>query len=127
MEKNQTNHKIRKVLILKIVFTTKGTSLEAEMDSRFGRSSYLLLYDDANGTMECFDNRAVADAGHGAGPQTAKKVFDLKPDILITGNGPGGNAATILEKTGIVIYIGAGDLTVREALENYQKGLLYRL
>jgi predicted Fe-Mo cluster-binding NifX family protein len=43
---------------------------------------------------------------------------------LITGNGPGGNAATVLEKTGIKILVGAGDMTAKEAYEAYQNGEL---
>jgi len=61
---------------------------------------------------------------HGAGPQTAQKLFDLHPDILITGNGPGGNAAHILEKTGMKIYIGAGDMTVQQAYNAYKNNEL---
>jgi len=43
---------------------------------------------------------------------------------LITGNGPGGNAATVLEKTGVKIFVGAGDMTVKEAYEFYKSSRL---
>ena len=61
---------------------------------------------------------------HGAGPQTAKKLFDLHPDVLITGNGPGGNAASVLQKASLEIFTGAGDMTVKEAYEAYKNGNL---
>ncbi len=44
--------------------------------------------------------------------------------VLITGNGPGGNAATVLQTMGTEIYVGAGDMTVKEAYEAYQNGTL---
>jgi len=38
---------------------------------------------------------------------------------LITGFGPGGNAATVLERAEMKIYVGAGQLTIQEFLEAY--------
>jgi len=109
---------------MKIAFTAKGIGWDAMIDSRFGRTSYLLIYDDVTDTFEHIDNRAVADEGHGAGPLTARKLFDVRPDVLVTGNGPGGNAAMILAKAGIQIYIGAGEMRVREAFDCYRSGKL---
>ena len=109
---------------MKIAFTTKGTEWDSKMDPRFGRTEYILVYDDEKDALSSFDNREIAKAAHGAGPQTAQKLFELNPDILITGNGPGGNAATVLEKTGVKIFIGAGGMTVKEAFEAYKNNLL---
>ena len=50
-----------------------------------------------------------------------EKLFELDPDILITGNGPGGNAATVLDKANIKIYIGVDGMTVRKAYDTYKK------
>ncbi|RLD34308.1 MAG: dinitrogenase iron-molybdenum cofactor biosynthesis protein, partial [Bacteroidetes bacterium] len=60
----------------------------------------------------------------GAGPKTAQKLFEYSPDVLITGNGPGGNAAAVLEKTGVKIYVGAGDMTAKEAYKAYKDNRL---
>jgi predicted Fe-Mo cluster-binding NifX family protein len=109
---------------MKIAFTTKGTEWNSQMDSRFGRTEFILIYDEKNDKFSNFDNRAIADAVHGAGPKTAQKLFDLEPDILITGNGPGGNAAEVLKRVDIKIYIGAGENTVKEAYDRYKKGEL---
>ncbi len=106
---------------MKIAFTTKGTEWDSQMDARFGRAQFILVYDDSTDKFSSIDNSAVESVAHGAGPQTAQKVFDLKPDVLITGNGPGGNAATVLTKAGLKIFIGAGDMTVRQAYEAYKK------
>ena len=51
-------------------------------------------------------------------------IFELKPGILITGNGPGGNAAGILNKMNIKIYVGAGGMSIREAYQAYQTNQL---
>ncbi|MBN1251625.1 MAG: NifB/NifX family molybdenum-iron cluster-binding protein [Bacteroidales bacterium] len=100
---------------MKIAFTTKGTEWESLMDARFGRTEFFLLYDEENDSFIHFDNRDVENDAHGAGPKTAQKLFELQAQVLITGNGPGGNAATVLEKAGIKIYTGAGEMTVKDA------------
>ena len=106
---------------MKIAFTTKGTNWDSPIDPRFGRTEYLLVYDEETDRISVFDNREIVNEAHGAGPKTAQKLFQLKADILITGNGPGGNAATILEKTGVKILLGAGEMTVKEAYDAYKK------
>lgn len=109
---------------MKIAFTTKGTNWDSAMDPRFGRTEFIVIYDVENDELSNFDNREIENVAHGAGPQTARKLFDLQPDILITGNGPGGNAAAVLSKSGVVVFIGAGNMTMKEAYEAYQNGQL---
>lgn len=109
---------------MKIAFTTKGTEWDSMMDPRFGRTEYILVYDDVKDDFAHYDNRAIANEAHGAGPQTAQKLFELDPDILITGNGPGGNAAAVLEKADIKIYIGVDEMTVKKAYDAYKGGKL---
>jgi predicted Fe-Mo cluster-binding NifX family protein len=106
---------------MKIAFTTKGTGWDSMMDPRFGRTEYLLVYNEEEDEFSTFDNRAIANEAHGAGPQTAQKLFELDPDILITGNGPGGNAAAVLEKADIKIYTGVDGMTVKKAYESFKK------
>ncbi len=106
---------------MKIAFTAKGTKWDSMMDPRFGRTKFILIYDEEKDELTTFDNRSIEGEAHGAGPKTAQKLFELNPDILITGNGPGGNAATVLEKTGMEIYIGAGETTIKEAFQAYKK------
>ncbi|MCK4662530.1 MAG: NifB/NifX family molybdenum-iron cluster-binding protein [Bacteroidales bacterium] len=112
---------------MKIAFTTKGTEWDSNMDPRFGRTEFFIVYDDEKDELTHFDNRAIANEAHGAGPKTAQKLFELNSKILITGNGPGGNAATVLEKAGIEIYIGAGQMTVKEAYNAFTKNELKKL
>ena len=100
---------------MKIAFTSKGTNWDSEIDARFGRADYLLVYDEEKDSFSSYDNREIANEAHGAGPKTAQNMFNMKPDVLITGNGPGGNAAVVLEKAGIDIYIGAENMNVKKA------------
>ena len=109
---------------MKIAFTTKGTEWGSAMDPRFGRTEYFLIYDEEKDELTHIDNLDSANDAHGAGPKTAQRLFEYSPDVLITGNGPGGNAATVLEKTGVKIFVGAGELTVKEAYEAYKNGIL---
>ena len=94
------------------------------IDPRFGRTEYFLIYDEEKDELTHYDNRDSANDAHGAGPKTAQKLFEFNPDVLITGNGPGGNAAAVLEKTGVKILIGAGDMTVKEAFAAYRNNKL---
>ncbi|MEN8191366.1 MAG: NifB/NifX family molybdenum-iron cluster-binding protein [Bacteroidota bacterium] len=112
---------------MKIGFTSKGTDWDSQMDPRFGRTEFILVYDEEKDELTHMDNSAIAQEAHGAGPQTAKVLFDMGAKVLITGNGPGGNAETILEKTGITSYVGAGDMTVKKAYESYKNDELKKI
>ena len=109
---------------MKIGFSSKGESMGAMVDPRFGRADYLVVYDDENGEVSSVDNRAVEGVAHGAGPQTAQKLMDLSPAVLITGNGPGGNASAVLKKTNMKIFVGAAGMTLQEAYDTYKRGAL---
>ncbi len=109
---------------MRIAFTTKGTEWDSNMDPRFGRTDFFLIYDEEKKKFTEFDNRAIGGEAHGAGPKTAQQLFELKAEVLITGNGPGGNAATVLEKAGMKIYVGAGEMTVKQAYDAYKNNEL---
>ena len=109
---------------MKIAFTAAGKDWDAMIDPRFGRTEYIVLFDEATDKLTVIDNSSVKNEAHGAGTATAKKIFELNPDVLITGNGPGDNAAKALEQMDIKIFVGAQDLTLKQALEKYRKGKL---
>ncbi|OQY32378.1 MAG: dinitrogenase iron-molybdenum cofactor biosynthesis protein [Spirochaetaceae bacterium 4572_59] len=109
---------------MKIVFTAKGTDMSVAMDPRFGRTEYFVIFDEESKTVESFDNRAIEKEAHGAGPRTAQKLSEYGAQVLITGNGPGGNAAAVLKTLGLEIYVGAGTMTVQEAYDAYKSGSL---
>ena len=109
---------------MNIVFTTKGTEWESKMDPRFGRTEYFVVYNEDTKELKSVSNKDVEGEAHGAGPKAAQKLAELKADVLITGNGPGGNAATVLQKLGTDCYIGAGDMTIKEAYDAYKSDSL---
>jgi len=47
--------------------------------------------------------------------------------VLITGNGPGGNAAMALKQGNIKVFIGAGTMTAKEAYEAYKNNSLEKI
>lgn len=109
---------------MKIAFTAKGDGWNSKIDPRFGRTEYLLVYDTANEELKAYDNRDIENEAHGAGPKTAKIIYDTGAEVLITGNGPGENAAIALEKAGIKIFTGAERMRVKEAFEAYNNNKL---
>lgn len=109
---------------MKIIFTAKGTEWESPIDPRFGRTEYFFIYDEDTNAIETYDNRSIENEAHGAGPKTSQKLAEYGADVLITGNGPGGNAASVLQQVGIKIVTGAGEMTVKEAYEAFKSGTL---
>ena len=104
---------------MKIAFTAKGSKWNSKIDPRFGRTEYLLVYDTESEEFKSYNNSDIENETHGAGPKTAKLIFDIGADILITGNGPGENAAIALEKAGVEIFTGAENMKIKEALEAF--------
>ncbi len=109
---------------MNIAFTAQGPDMDSPIDPRFGRTRFFLILDDETGDLKSVDNGAADADAHGVGPKSAQKLMGLQAQVLITGNGPGGNAAAVLETTGIEVYVGAGEMTVKEALEAYRNGEL---
>lgn len=107
---------------MKIVFTAKGTEWDSMMDPRFGRTQYINIYDEENQEFTSIDNSAVENDAHGAGTATSQKIFDINPDILITGNGPGGNAAQILRQMKMKIFVYSQEMSVKQAYEQLKNG-----
>jgi len=105
---------------MKLIFTAQQPGWDAQIDPRFGRAAYLVLYDESTGNLESIDNSEAKEVEHGAGTATAQKVYDLKPDVLVTGNGPGNTAAAILKRLPMKIFVGAENRTLREAYQLYQ-------
>jgi predicted Fe-Mo cluster-binding NifX family protein len=107
-----------------IALTTRGTDRDAPMDPRFGRTQYFLILDEETDELTAIDNTDVSRETHGAGPRAVRRLVDHGVDVLITGNGPGGNAAAGLQAAGVKVYVGAGEMTAAEALQAYREGKL---
>lgn len=105
---------------MKIAFTSTGPGWDSIIDARFGRTNYIVMYDEESHELSAVDNSAVKDVGHGAGTATAQKIYDLKPDVLITGNGPGETASKALRYLKMRVFVEAHDMTLGQAYEQYK-------
>ena len=111
---------------MKIVFTAKGSSWDSQMDPRFGRMDILVTYDEEKDELLAVPNSETEAMEHGAGLQTSKKVLELNPDVIITGNGPGRKALEILHRSNVKMYVGAGEMSLKEAYEAFKNNELQK-
>jgi len=109
---------------MKIAVTAQGSDLEAEVDSRFGRSRYFIVTDTETQEVSVVDNQVNLNAAQGAGIQAGKKVVELGVQAVITGH-VGPNAFATLQAGGIDIYNGATG-TVANAIEQFNTGKLQK-
>ncbi len=106
---------------MKICVTASGNTLDASIDPRFGRATYLAIVDSESMAFETILNAAAGAMG-GAGIQAAQALAKKGVDVLITGN-VGPNAFQALSVAGIKIVTNASG-TVREVVEKYKRGEL---
>jgi len=109
---------------MKIAISSTGSDIDAQVDSRFGRCSYFIIYDTETGETESIQNVGSGAMG-GAGVLSAQTIINKGVDVLITGN-VGPNAFHTLTAGGIKIY-GSATGTVSEAIKKYEKGELNEL
>ena len=106
---------------MKLCITSTGTSLDSNVDQRFGRCPYFIMYDTDSDTFESIEN-ASREAMGGAGIQAGQLIASKNAGAVITGNfGP--NAFRVLQAAKIKMYSGVSG-TVREAIEKYKSGQL---
>ena len=107
---------------MKVAFTTTGDTLDAPLDSRFGRAQKFLVYDLDRGTFEIIDNQQNLNAAQGAGIQSAETVARLGVGSVVTGHcGP--KAFRVLAAAKIAVYSTEAP-TVSEALRALRSGAL---
>lgn len=107
-----------------IAISSTGSSMDHDLDPRFGRAESFLLVDSDAMTSTHLDNQARSASG-GAGIAAAQAMIDHQAQVVITGQlGP--NAMNVLEDADIELYQGIPG-TVRENLEAYKQGRLTRI
>ncbi len=106
---------------MKIAFSSVGTELDNNIDSRFGRCSYFIVVDSDSGEFEAFENPA-ASAGGGAGIQAAQSIVDKGANVVLTGNcGP--NAFKVFDSASVDVITGVSG-KISDALAAYKSGEL---
>jgi predicted Fe-Mo cluster-binding NifX family protein len=105
---------------MKVAVTSRGRTLNDEVDPRFGRANMFLVVDTDAHELEIVDNEQNLEAAQGAGIQAARLVAERGADVVITGHcGP--KAFRTLSAAGIKVVVGA-EGTVAEALEKFKAG-----
>jgi predicted Fe-Mo cluster-binding NifX family protein len=107
---------------MRIAVSSQGTGLEAQVDPRFGRAKWFILYDTDTGESETLSNDQVLNLPQGAGIQAAQHVINRKVEAVLTGHcGP--NAFQTLTAAGVQVVLGASG-TVEQAAKRFQEGEL---
>jgi len=71
---------------MKIAISSTGTTMESNVDPRFGRASYFVIVDPENSQIvDVIDNRASQEAAHGAGINAATMVAQSGAEVILTG------------------------------------------
>lgn len=106
---------------MKIAISSLGENLDSQIDPRFGRCKYIIVYDTDTSQFEAIQNPNVMAPG-GAGIQTAQFVSEKNVDVLITGNlGP--NAFKTLQAAGIKLF-SVQQTTVKDAIDKFSQNKL---
>ncbi len=106
---------------MKIVVSSSGENISAQLDPRFGRCPYFIFVDSESLEFEAVPNESMMASG-GAGIQAAQSVANKGAEVVITGN-VGPNAFQTLNAAGLKIITGAVG-TIQEVIEKYKNGEL---
>jgi predicted Fe-Mo cluster-binding NifX family protein len=107
---------------VKIAITAQGKELSSEIDLRFGRTKWLIVFDTETGEFQAHDNKVNLNAAQGAGIQTGRNIANLGVEAVITGNiGP--NAFKTLKTANVRMFL-AESQTVQDAIDSFKAGVL---
>jgi len=106
---------------MRILVAAKREGWDAPVSDRFGRAAGFSVYDDTADQLVWISNEENKQAEHGVGIQAAQLVASQKADLVITGGNFGPKASEVIQKTGAKMISDAGDISVKEAIEKYNK------
>jgi len=105
-----------------IAISSEGKDLNSNVDPRFGRAKYFVIYDTVTDNYNIIDNEQNLQAAQGAGIQAAQNVANQNVELVISGNlGP--KAFTTLQAAGIKTALWSQG-TIKEAIELANSGKL---
>jgi predicted Fe-Mo cluster-binding NifX family protein len=104
---------------MKIAITATGSTLDAEVDPRFGRCQYFIIADTETLKFEVVENSSAAASG-GAGISAAQMIASKGVKAVLTGNS-GPNAYQVLSSAGIEVVTGVSG-KIKDAIEGYKSG-----
>ncbi len=104
-----------------VAMSSTGTSLESNVDPRFGRCPFFIIYNTEDDSFEHVENQARQAMG-GAGIQTGQMITNRGVKAVITGN-VGPNAFRVLSTAGVKVYSGISG-KVSDAIQKLKDGQL---
>ena len=105
---------------MKIGFPATDQTIEAQVDSRFGRCRYFVIVDTEKNEIRALSNSG-GKAGEGAGIQAAQILVNEEVDAVV-GTNFGPNAFLTLKYADIKMFSGKG--TIKQVIEQFKKGEL---
>ena len=104
---------------MKLIISAQNPSLEAQVDRRFGRCMWLVLFDTETNQWEAFQNPGASQSG-GAGVAAAQLVVDKGADVVLSGDfGPNASRAFQAAKIGMQRFTDS-TTTVQEAVDHFK-------
>jgi predicted Fe-Mo cluster-binding NifX family protein len=101
----------------RICFTAQGGSIEDDLDPRFGRAAFFLIYDPETKSIESLEN-PNKNLTQGVGPMSVQFLSENNVEILFTGQiGP--NAQRVLQASKIKVISGASG-KIKDLLRKYK-------
>ena len=101
---------------MKIAITSNGNSLDAILDSRFGRCSYFVIYDTDNKSIEFIPN-PNKESIEGAGPAAVQLVASRGVKKVVSGEF-GAKVKDLFDSLKIqLILLHESDKKIREIIE----------
>lgn len=105
---------------MKIAVTSSSGDFDSEIDERFGRAGYFIIYDTEKDEFYSVDNSENLNAMQGAGVQAASNVASENVDVVLTGHcGP--KAFSTLKAAGIEVVTGMSG-SIKEVVDEYRGG-----
>ncbi len=91
---------------MRILLTTRGENLAADIDPHFGLAKNFILVDTDTMRFEVISANQNLLLSEDGGVQGAKDIIPFRPDVVLTGNcGP--KAFRVLQSAGVRVIMGA--------------------
>jgi len=110
---------------MKIAVSASGPQPADEVEARFGRAPWFLIYDSETRAWQPVSNQANVSSPHGAGVQSAQSVARLGVKGVITGH-VGPKAYQVLSAAQVRVYRGDAR-RAEEAVRAFERGQLQEL
>ena len=104
---------------MKLIISAQDPSLESSVDRRFGRCTWLILFDTETNQWEAFQNPGSIQSG-GAGVAAAQFVVDKGAEVVLSGDfGPNASRAFQAANIGMQRFTDSTK-TVQEAVNQFK-------